>query len=293
MTNHPRASLAGAILLAMLAAPAAHAGFVVAPMELHFEVGAGASGALPLMISNKADAPLTVRMTLVDTRFGPDGAEENLEPGELERSCANWVVVEENVIDLGPMEIRRVPVTVTTPDGARGSYWSKMFVEEISSPQVSTTTRGDRTYNIFMKQRVGVRIYEDVPGTAAPALVITNVALAEPAAGTEDADPAAPAVRIDVTNPGNSILRCMGHVEVRDSEGAIAEKIPMGSLGRFVIFPDGKRELAVRPTTPLGPGVYTALAIVDFGGDHLVAGDMLLEVPASVVAGAGESAGGS
>lgn len=293
MTNFPLRGLAGLLLPALLAAAPAHAGFVAAPMELHFEVGAGASGSLPLTISNKADAPLTVRMSFVDTRWGVDGAEENLEPGTLPRSCAAWVVVAENVLDLGPGEVRRVPVTMTTPDGASGSYWTKMFLEEISTPKGTQAVHGNRTYNIFMKQRVGVRIYEDVPGTAEPELSITNVALVPGEAAPGDpAEAQAPSVRIDVSNLGNSVLRCMGHVEVRDSEGAVAEKIPMGSLGRFVIFPDGKRVLAVKPTQPLGPGVYTALAIVDFGGDHLVAGDMLLEIPSSVVANTG-TAGGS
>jgi hypothetical protein len=286
MTTRPLERLLATALLA-LAPAAARAGFVASPMELHYDVGAGTEGSLPLMISNKADAPLTVRMALVDTRFGPDGVEENVDPGTLERSCAPWVGMGENVIDLAPREIRRVVVTLNVPADARGSYWTKMFIEEISSPQVTSTVRGDRTYNIFMKERLGIRIYEDVPGTIAPDLTITNVALAG------DSDPRSPSVVVDVSNVGNSILRCSGDLELRDPQGGVAQKIPLGSLGRFVIFPDGKRRLAVRPPEPLEPGTYTALAIIDFGGDHLVAGDMLLDVPAPVVVRSDRPAGGS
>jgi hypothetical protein len=243
---------------------------------------------LPLLIANKADAPLTVRMYLVDSRFDRDGKEENLEPATLERSCAPWVGLEENVIDLAPSETRRIAITMSVPPDSRGSYWSKLFIEEISSPQVTSTVQGERTYNIFMKQRVGVRIYQDVPGTTAPDLVVTNVVAAAPHDTDEE-----PSVFVEVSNLGNSILRCMGEVELRDAHGAIAEKIPMGSLGRFVIFPDGARRLAVRPTEPLGPGTYTALAIIDFGGDHLVAGDALLEIPAPVVVRGDRPSGGS
>lgn len=278
MTTRPIRSLLGIVLLASALAPSsALASFVASPMELHCDVDAGSTSSLPLLIVNKADAPLTVRMYLVDSRFDRDGKEENLEPATLERSCAPWVGLEENVIDLAPSQTRRIAITMSVPPDSRGSYWSKLFIEEISSPQVTSTVHGERTYNIFMKQRVGVRIYQDVPGTTAPDLVVTNVAVARDDAEEE------PSVFVDVSNRGNSILRCMGQVELRDAQGAVAEKIPLGSVGRFVIFPDGERRLAVRPTGPLGAGTYTALAIIDFGGEHLVAGDTLLEIPSPVV----------
>ncbi len=287
MTTHPIAALLGTILLSSALAPIdAQAGFVVSPMELHYEVNAGAEGVLPLTISNRADAPLTVRLYLVDSRFGSDGVEENVDPGTLERSCAAWTVFQENVIDLEPRETRKVAVALTVPPESRGSYWTKVFIEEISSPQMSSTVQGDRTYNILMKQRVGVRIFEDVPGTTTPGLTITNVEVAKGSAGEP------PSVFVDVSNVGNSILRCMGEVELRDAEGAITEKISMGSLGRFVVFPDGERRLAVRPQGRLNPGTYTALAIIDFGGDHLVAGDALLELMSPVVAQGDQGTGG-
>jgi hypothetical protein len=281
-------TLGGAALLStLLPFIGAQAGFVASPMELHYEVAAGTEGALTLNISNKADDPLTVRMYLVDSRFGRDGAEENLDPGTLDRSCADWVRLEENVLDFGPREVRRVRVSLAAPPAARGSYWTKLFLEEISSPQVTTTVHGDRTYNIFMKQRLGVRIFQDVPGTGAPDVSIASMEI------RESEDERHSAVLVDVVNTGNTILRCTGELELRDATGAVAEKIPMGSLGRFVVFPDGERTIAARPRPDLPPGTYTALALIDFGGDHLVAGDVLLEVPAPAVARGDERTGGS
>jgi hypothetical protein len=256
---------------------AASAGFVASPMELFYDMAAGVEGTRTLTITNRADLPLTVRLYLVDSRFGSDGTEENLEPGTLERSCAPWVVLAENVIDLESRETRAVPVTLAVPGEARGSYWTKLFLEETSSPQATQAVHEDRTYNIFMRQRIGVRIFQDVPGTERPDVAITNVEIRE----RNGEEPLG--ILVDVANAGNTVARCTGEVELRDESGAIAEKIPLGTRGQFVVFPDGERRIAVHPPESLSSGTYTALAIVDFGGDHLVAGDTLLEIRAQPV----------
>jgi hypothetical protein len=80
-------------------------------------------------------------------------------------------------------------------------------------------------------------------------------------------------------------------VELRDGWGAVAGELAVGGPTGFVVFPGGGRDLEVAAVTPVPPGTYTALAIVDFGGDHLVAGDAVFEIPGSpVVRGADEAA---
>lgn len=264
-----------ATLISGVAAPA-RAHFVVAPMELHLDVRAGGSQSADLFVTNRGTEPLTVRIDGVDSLWNEDGVEATFDPGTTPRSCAAWVALPENVLEVPPGETRSVTVTLNVPPGAQGSFWSKLLVEEISSPQVQTQEYPERVYHIFMRQRVGVRIFQNVPGTDRPDALITNVvAVAE--------GDAPPSVTVRVENPSNSILRCDGHVELRDERGAIAAKVPLGSLGRFVIFPDAARNLVAQVSAPLAPGIYTALAIVDFGGPHLIAGDTVFEVAGSVI----------
>ena len=266
-----------AALASVLSPAPSRAGFVVAPMEISFEVGDGSTGTIGLQVRNTANAPLTLRLYSGDSRLEDDGSEKNLEPGVLERSCSPWVTVPENVFEFAAGETRPIPVRLEVPAGAQGSYWSKLYFEEISAPTVSTTSRYDRTYNILMRQRVAVRIYEDVPGTGRPDAVITNVIASGAPEGTTS-------IQVRVENPGNTLLRCTGRVELHDGLGTVAEKLPLGAAGRFVLFPGGSRDLTVTCTAPLAPGPWTALAVVDFGAEHLVAGDTVFDVGPSVMA---------
>ncbi|MBN1825046.1 MAG: SPOR domain-containing protein [Candidatus Eisenbacteria bacterium] len=484
----------------LIAVPDARASFVVSPMELHLRAGPGGRAEEPITIKNTGTRPLSVRLYPGDSRFGLDGREENLPVGSLARSCADWLTVDGRVIDLEPGEVRQIPILLEAPSPAVGSYWTKVYLEEVSAPEPSVVKEGERTYRVFIKQRVGVRIFEDVEGTLRPAARVTHVGveapeireaavtpetvspkdaapgswraqllatrdagkargLAEslagrfdgpvhvvfddpfykvqvgeertreeaevltsrlastgfgsswivrasvaspagakaesradapaPAARTETVDgfrvqllasadekkaralaeraeavletaayversgalfktrvgnceekedalrlverakrsgfggawlvraevtreapllasvpetgilpptaeePAAsasldhgrnaapwtPVVTVRVENTGNSILRCTGRAEIRDGGGAALDTLALGVEGRFTLFPGGTRELRVSGDRDLAPGTYTALAIVDFGGDYLVAGDAVFEVP--------------
>lgn len=260
-----------AALCLMLVPSAAGATFTASPMELHLGVEAGARGAGSVTVRNAGDRPLTLKLYLTDYRIFADGSEENLPPGTLARSCAPWLALTDQILELGPGEVRPVAVGLDVPLGAEGSYWAKIYIEEISQPQPSETRQGDRTYQVFLMQRVGIRIFEDVPNTERVDARITNVAVSHD-------DEGRPLVLVSVSNTGNTLLRCSGCVELRNSAGAVAETLLLGAEGKFSVFPDGERELPAAIDTELEADTYTALAVVDFGGDQLVAGDAVFRV---------------
>ena len=268
--------LAGSIvclLVCTVVAPGTgRASFFVSPMEVHLEIEAGRRGAAPLTISNTGKRPVTLKLYLSDSRFQRSGKEENLAPGEVERSCAPWVVLREEVLDLEPFEIRRVPVVIEVPPAAEGSYWTKLYIEEISNPTATGAQIEDKSYQLYLKQRMGIRIFEEVRGTLEPEARVTYVAVKQDSVSTP------PRVLVSVDNPGNCLLRCTGSVEIRNSYGVAVDTLLVGTEGRFTLFPAMPRDLETTGDTVLNPGTYTALAIVDFGGDYLVAGDAVFRV---------------
>jgi hypothetical protein len=259
------------------------ADFVVSPMEQHLEVPAGQRGSSAILIRNNGQRPLSLKLYLTDSRFGPDGREEDLPLGTLERSCAPWTSLESELLDLEPGEMRRVSLDLAPPVDVRGSYWTKVYIEEISTPQPDQRQVEGRSYQIFMRQRMGVRVFETVPGTEEPGAVVNKVKVV--ASGDTRT------VTLSVKNTGNALLHCQGRVELRNSRGEILETLQPGTRGEFLIFPGTGRELPVKSSLTLPADSYTVLAVVDYGGDNLVAGEEVFRVgkpqrnkPASPVA---------
>lgn len=247
------------------------ASFVVSPMEHHLTVTPGSQSAATVTVHNAGEKPLTLRLYFQDSRIDGRGVETDLPAGALARSCASWAALSEAVIDLVPREVRAVTVTLSVPDSARGSYWTKLYLEEMSTPVSHKKQIHDRAYSIFIKQQVGVRLFCDVAGTERIGALVNSVIIHQ--------EPKAPrSIVTRVVNTGNTLLRCRGRVEIRDSAGGVIQTLLMGIDGEFYVFPDGYRDLPTKSDTPLAEGTYTALAIVDFGGDHVVAGEEVLRI---------------
>jgi P pilus assembly chaperone PapD len=246
------------------------AAFLVSPMEHRLQVPAGQRGSSTVLIRNSGEQPLTLKLYLADSRFEPSGRERELPLGSLDRSCAPWTTLEAELLELQPGELHRVNIELAPPAGARGSYWAKLYVEEMSTPSADQHKVKGRSYQVFMRQRMGVRIFEDVPGTEERGAVVNHVKVAT--AGDTLT------VTLSVQNTGNAVLQCQGTVELRNSRGEVLATLLPGAKGKFFVFPGGGRELPVRSTLQLPPDAYTVLAVVDYGGESLVAGEESFQI---------------
>ena len=256
--------------LALAVAPA-EASFVASPMEHHLQVPAGGEGSARMAIRNTADSTITLKLYLSDSSFDTEGREQDADPGEVARSCAPWVQLQDVLMEIAPGETRHTELRLRVPGDAAGSYWTKLYIEEIGGPAPPRTSDGERRFRVLMRQRVGIRIFQDVPGTQVLDAAVTGVQV-RPSEGNGRE------ISVKVANRGTALLRCHGHLEIRDPHGDVSEVIPLGSNGEFWIFPGNHRSLSVASDVPLSPGTYTALAVVDFGGEHLVAGEQIFQV---------------
>lgn len=266
-----RAALGIAVVLfAFLVAPS-HASFVVSPMEHHLKVEPGRGERVTVVLRNTGQSPLTIKLYLSDSRFAPGGEEEDLPAGTTFRSCARWMDLEDQLIELQPGETRPASFLMAVPDTARGSYWTKLFLEEISTPEPREQRVRGRSYQVFIKQRMGVRIFQEVPGTVKAEALVSLVRVDETPQGSRQ-------ILTRVVNSGNALLDCRGRVELRNSRGDVAETLTCGTEGTFWVFPGAYRDMTVTSRGDLPPDTYTAVAIVDFGGDHLVAGEEVFRI---------------
>lgn len=248
------------------------AGFSVAPLRFEFELDKGRTGTASIRVSNNGEKPVSVKVYQTDFRVDPINQDIILPPGENKRGCAAWMSISPLNLDLGPKERKSVRISLTVPEDARGTYWAFVFVEQSSKPTPVMKSKEGYDIKVHVKPRWGVRIHENIPGTADKKGAITDISLTPQ---TEE-DPFKIAVEFE--NTGNTLLRCNGRVEIRDAEGNDVETVQIGSKGRFIVYPDGKRLVSGILSKELSPGDYLALAIVDYGGEELVAGELEFEV---------------
>ena len=247
------------------------AGFTVTPMHLHFNAKAGEKGDLYVKVTNQGDKPVTIRGHLKDYRVDREGKPHELEAGTVERSCSKWLLVSPALFTLGAKEEKRVRATLELPEGVNGTYWAYLFFEQVSKPEPRIQKKGAATFSLFVKQRWQINIKETVPETAEKRGQISDMNLVLH-------DNNGPEINVEFTNTGNVILSCRGQVQIRGGDGKTVDSFQLAKGGDFMVYPGGTRILKTIALDKLPPAEYIALAIIDYGGEELVAGELEFEV---------------
>jgi P pilus assembly chaperone PapD len=142
----------------------------------------------------------------------------------------------------------------------RKECWDIFFVEEV--PQRSGAGGNSLQY-IF---RTGVKVYVAPPGLRRDAAVDDM--------SVEDASPSKRAIAIRFRNSGDLHLISKGHLEFRRLDNTLAAQVP---IPEFPTLPGAVRKLSIDLPAGLTAGEYVVLALIDFGGAEIVAGQIDLQ----------------
>jgi len=246
--------------------------FFVQPSVFEFRVQAGKSQTAHIRIINKEKTDTKFKVYLKDFIRGKDGSEREVDPGECERGCAKWVRMSPTKFVLKPNEAKTVRLTIDVPETARGAYFCKVYVEEDAKQKKPKEIKGKTTFTLLVGFRQEIRIHEYVPGTAIKKGKITDMTI------TDATEKTPFNVTVNFENTGNDILRCSGRVEIRDEDGENVTNLLLEKTGSFSVYTGNTRFLKAVASDKLPPGNYIALAIIDYGGEDLVAGEMEFEV---------------
>jgi len=247
------------------------AAFVVTPMEYHVNVGNNETGSYSFWVRNRGEETIALKVYTGDFLIQPDGTEAFLEAGAIERSCSKWITASPEEFELAPDESKAVRFEITIPPEKSGSYWGMIFIEQTNKPTLKTAQKGQQQFNILSFQRVGVRIYEDTPGSKIGEGKIVSVIVGD---GQKDEF-----MKIGLTmqNNGDLILKCKGSVDIKDDKGETVESV---QVNEFNCYPKSSRLVSVALKDKLNAGHYSALAVIDYGADFLVAGEAVFDVSA-------------
>jgi hypothetical protein len=262
------------LFLILFSSLPALAGYTIVPMQFALNGKPGETVTRTMKAENLGEDEISLKISTKDFIKGLNGEERQVEPGTIERGCAGWIRISPQKLVLAPLETKTINFSMTIPMDGKGSYWGNILVSQISKPTLSRTIKkGDTSFQIFALQDMLIRVLENVPGTEQKKGVIADILVKE--------QKTVGMVTIEVVfkNQGNSLLKCTGWVQILDENGETVRNIPLEyGHSPFTVYPDGRRTVYGSMKEKLSSGAYMLLAIVDYGGEDLVAGEMEFEI---------------
>jgi len=267
-----RSTVLALCAVGMMVSQRAHAQLLVDPLEVTMLAAGTSRVSASFSLSNTSDKPVQATISRSDWDRAENGDNRFLASGSSGTSCGAMLTVSPASVRIEPHTSRVIRLGAQPGAALTRECWDIVFVEEV--PQRSTA-KGNSLQYIF---RTGVKVYVAPPGlTRDGAVEDMEVVDAVPvrAASTTPAKPAARRqIAIRFHNTGAMNLVAKGRVEFRRLDNSLATQV---AIEEFPTLPGATRRILVDVPNDLAAGDYVALALIDFGGAELVAGQIDLQ----------------
>jgi P pilus assembly chaperone PapD len=254
----------------------ASAQLLVDPLEV--TIVAAGTNRVPasFSLSNTSNEVVQASITRSDWDRIENGDNRFLPAGSSGTSCGSMLSVSPLSIRVEPHTSRIVRLAVQTGAAVTKECWDIFFVEEVPRRAAS---KGNSLQYIF---RTGVKVYVAPPGLprdgAIENMAVEDVAakpatpLKTPVATVASAPPVTKRqISVLFHNTGGMHLLAKGRLEFRRIDNSLAAEVP---ISEFPTLPGATRKVMIEIPSGLTPGDYVVLALIDFGGAELVAGQI-------------------
>lgn len=237
--------------------------FGINPGEIELVPGPGGTATGVLVVFNRSAQRVRFTVKIEDMYIRPTGELNLLEPGSLDWSVAKFSRVTPTQFDLDSNQQVPVRVTVTVPPDARGGRYGAIVVSP--APVLQTGPRVQGTITIIVPKLVA-KLLVPIRGTEVVGGAIVNM-LAASKPGGKGAD-----IKVVFRNSGNVHVKTTGDVFILDASGQQVGKV---RLPEALVLPSSIREFKLSwDAKPLEPGTYTVRAVMDYGADVLISGEV-------------------
>ena len=253
----------------------ASAQLLVDPLEVTMVTAGASRVSASFSMANTSDKPVQASITRQDWDRVENGDNRFLPAGTSGASCGAILSVSPLSIRIEPHTSRIVRLGVQNAAALSKECWDIVFVEEV--PQRAAAGVNSLQY-IF---RTGVKVYVAPPGLKRDGAVEDMAVEDVPVPATASSTPAKTVVaataatkkQISVRfhNAGGMHLLAKGRLEFRRLDNSLATQVP---ITEFPTLPGATRKVMVDVPSGLAPGDYVVLALIDFGGAELVAGQI-------------------
>jgi len=255
--------VATALVATAAALPAQPLRFGISPGDIELVPAPGGTASGTLLVMNHSGGRVRFHVQVQDMFLRPAGQLDVLPAGALPWSVAKMTRVTPVEFELGPEQAMPVRISVTVPGDARGGRYGVVVVW----PSPVLQAGGARGTVSIVVPKLAARLLVPVRGTEVVRGAITGM-LAAPRPGGGGAD-----IKVVFRNSGNVHVRVSGEVTILNASGQAVGKVPVQEA---LVLPDTVREFRLSWEAPpaLEPGPYTVRAVMDYGADVLVAGEV-------------------
>jgi len=215
-------------------------------------------------VQNTGDAEKGVRVYLRDYWFSYQGESRHDKGGTLERSNANWIDYNPELLNLGPGEKATIDFEVQVPqnDSLRGTYWSVIMVEGISKPD--TTSRTGVTINTAI--RYAVQIITNIGNSGTRDIQFLGLDIAR--------ENESNVLDVFIENTGERLLRPELALELFDEAGNSAGIVKADPRKTY---PGTSVKISLE-LEGIKPGNYTGVLVADCDEDHIFGTNVSFEL---------------
>lgn len=243
-------------LLTVLSVSSSAQNLGIHPTTLYFNLGSGQSETQVIHISNGSDKKVQYRVYLNDWIRDSTGGHEYYRADSISRSCARWLTINKNFVELQPKEAVDLTVKMQLPDSpsaAAEMKWAMLFIETVEEQVNGGSKQAQATVRNLL--RLGVHIYQTPPTLTNKEVRILDVKADD---STENA------YNIVCKNTGDIMLECKAYIEVTSITDGKKTKL---DAVEYPLFPGQKRYVLFELPKNLPKGKYSALAVIDAGED--------------------------
>jgi hypothetical protein len=267
------------VLLLLLCASHPAKAFNVTPMLMEINAVAGTSYTGSFTVSGAETESERVNIYPTDWDKLPNGDDLEYAPGTMERSCSNWLSISPTRSDIPAGGKVSVKYSFTVPQDASGSYWTFIMVEGEQKPMKPSDNSDQMQVAIEARFRYAARMFINVGTGGRVRGQINGIDVAPPSEKSAFKDSPLEA-KVVFQNTGDTLLKPQGYIEIRNMDGVTENRVEIPP--RFYVIPGKERWLVMPIDKHFEDGEYLALAVLDYGGENLVAGEKHFSIPVAV-----------
>jgi hypothetical protein len=204
-----------------------------------YSIPAGVQRNDSVTVVNNGTEPITLKVYPVDSLTANNGSFALANDNAPKSDVGAWITMSTSEVTLGPKEVRNIPFTIAIPANAtEAEHSGGIIIQETKAKKL--TNKG---LNINVISRIGVRIYETVPGAEQLNMDVRNLqysVINNHLTFTFTAE-----------NKGTVYVSPTGMLEVKDMFGRIIDRISLNPLLGTIV--PGKPVTVTVPTQVLSP----------------------------------------